>query len=87
MKTTQNGQKHYVDNKKWNLEFQVDDHVFLKVLPMKLVMRFGLKGKLSPRFVVPLEILEKVGTLAYKVAWPSSLEKIQNVFHISGLRK
>ena len=54
---------------------------------MKSVMRFGEKGKLSPRFVGPFEILEIVGTLAYKVALPLSLSKIHNVFHVSTLRK
>ena len=61
--------------------------MFLKVSPMKSVMRFGRKGKLSPRFVGPFEILERVGTLAYKVALPPSLSKIHNVFHVSILRK
>ena len=63
------------------------DHVFLKVSPMKSVMRFGRKGKLSPRFVGPFEILERVGTLSYKVVLPPSLFKIHNVFHVSTLRK
>ena len=63
------------------------DHVFLKVSPMKSIMRFGRKRKLSPRFVGPFEVLEKVGTLAYKVALPLSLSKIHNVFHVSTLRK
>ncbi|RVW24076.1 Transposon Ty3-G Gag-Pol polyprotein [Vitis vinifera] len=70
-----------------DLEFEVGDHVFLKVSPMKSVMRFGRKGKLSPRFVGPFEILERVGTLAYKVALPPSLSKVHNVFHVSTLRK
>ncbi|KAL6311082.1 hypothetical protein AAG906_021193 [Vitis piasezkii] len=69
------------------LIFEVGDHVFLKVSPMKSVMRFRRKGKLSPRFVGPFEILERVGTLAYKVALPPSLSKIHNVFHVSTLRK
>ncbi|RVW63783.1 Transposon Ty3-G Gag-Pol polyprotein [Vitis vinifera] len=69
----------------WSLRW--GDHVFLKVSPMKFVMRFGRKGKLSPRFVGPFEILERVGTLAYKVALPPSLSKIHNVFHVSTLRK
>ena len=69
------------------MEFEVGDHVFLKVSSMKSVMRFGKKGKLSPRFVGPFEILERVGTLAYKVALPLSLSKIHNVFHVSTLRK
>ncbi|RVW28572.1 Transposon Ty3-I Gag-Pol polyprotein [Vitis vinifera] len=59
----------------------------LQVSPMKSVMRFGRKGKLSPRFVGPFEILERVGTLAYKVTLPPSLSKVHNVFHVSTLRK
>ncbi|KAL6316117.1 hypothetical protein AAG906_015947 [Vitis piasezkii] len=56
------------------------DHVFLKVSPMKSVMRFGRKGKLSPRFVGPFEILERVGTLAYKVALPQACLKFTMCF-------
>ena len=54
---------------------------------MKSVMRFGRKGKFSSRFVGPFKILERIGTLAYKVALPPSLSKIHNVFHVSTLRK
>ena len=87
LKAAQSKQKSYADNRRRDLEFEVGDHVFLKVSPMKSVMRFGRKGKLSPRFVGPFEILEKVGALAYKVALPPSLSKIHNVFHVSSLRK
>ena len=87
LKAAQSRQKRYVDNRRRDLEFEVGDHVFLKVSPMKSIMRFGRKGKLSPRFVGPFEVLEKVGTLAYKVALPLSLSKIHNVFHVSTLRK
>ena len=45
------------------------------------------KGKLSLRFVRPFEVLERVGTLAYKVVLPPSLSKIHNVFHVSTFRK
>ena len=65
LKAAQSGQKSYVDNRRRDLEFKVGDHVFLKVSPMKFIMRFGRKGKLSPRFVGPFEVLEKVSTLAY----------------------
>ena len=61
--------------------------VFLKIAPMKGVMRFGKKGKLSPRFIGPFEILERVGDLAYRLALPPNLSSVQNVFHVSMLRK
>ncbi|KAL6321508.1 hypothetical protein AAG906_019688 [Vitis piasezkii] len=53
----------------------------------KSIMRFGRKEKLSPRFVGPFEVLERIGTLTYKVALPPSLSKIHNVFHVLTLRK
>ena len=70
LKTTQSRQKSYPYNKRREFEFQVGDHVFLKVSPMKNVMRFGNKGKLSSRYVRPFEVLEKVGALTYRVALP-----------------
>ena len=63
------------------------DHVFLKMSPMKNVMRFRKKGKLNPKYVGPFEVLERVGALAYRVALPPKLGKIHNVFHVSSLRK
>lgn len=63
------------------------DKVFLKVSPWKNVLRFGKKGKLSPRFIGPYEILERVGPVAYKLALPPELDKIHNVFHVSMLRR
>ena len=51
------------------------------------MMRFGIKRKISPRFMGPFEILERVGTLAFKVVLPPSMSKIHNVFHVSTLRK
>ncbi|XP_060210529.1 uncharacterized protein LOC132637466 [Lycium barbarum] len=50
-------------------------------------MRFGQKGKLSPRFIRPYEVLEKVGPVAYKLALPPELDKIHNVLHVSMLRR
>ena len=58
LKAAQSRQKSYVDNRRRDLEFEVGDHIFLKVSPMKSVMRFGKNEKLSPRFVGPFEILE-----------------------------
>ncbi|RVW86081.1 Transposon Ty3-G Gag-Pol polyprotein [Vitis vinifera] len=87
LKAAQSRQKSYADNHIRDLEFEVGNHVFLKVSPMKSIMRFGRKWKLSPRFVGPFEVLERVGTLAYKVALPPSLSKIHSVFHVLTLRK
>lgn len=56
-------------------------------IPLEGVMRFGKKGKLSPRFIGPFEILRRIGTLAYELALPSNLQQIHNVFHVSMLRK
>ena len=61
--------------------------MFLKVFPWKKVMRFGKKGKLSPKFIGPYEVIEKVGPVAYCLALPLELEKIHNVFHVSMLRR
>ncbi|XP_042380457.1 uncharacterized protein LOC121972907 [Zingiber officinale] len=65
----------------------VGDHVFIKIAPIKGVMRFGMKGKLSPRFIGPFEIIDRVGTLAYRVALSLNLAGVHNVFHVSMLRK
>ncbi|XP_024030289.1 uncharacterized protein LOC112094196 [Morus notabilis] len=54
---------------------------------MKGVMRFGQKGKLSPRYIGPFEILKRVGKLAYELALPPSLSGIHGTFHVSMLRK
>ena len=69
------------------LEFEVGNMVFLKISPMKGVMRFCVKGKLSPRFIGPFEILKRVGTLAYELALPPALTSVHNVFHVSMLKK
>ena len=86
MKAAQDRQKLYVDLKRKPMEFVVGDKVFL-VSPTKGVMRFGRKGKLSPKFIGLYEILERVGTLAYRLALPMELHKVHDVFHVSQLNK
>ena len=63
------------------------DHVFLKVMPKREMVRFGKRGKLAPRYIRPFEILERVGTIAYRLALPLSLSSVHEVFHVSMLRK
>ena len=63
------------------------DKVFLKVSPWKKILRFGRKGKLSPRFIGPYEVIERIGPVAYRLSLPPELERIHNVFHVSMLRR
>ena len=67
------------------LEFEVGDHVFLKVMPKRGVVRFGKRGKLLTRLVGPFEILERVGTVAYRLALPPNMSGVHDVFHVSML--
>ena len=59
----------------------------MKVSPWRKILRFGKKGKLSPSFIGPYEILEGIGPVAYRLALPPELAKLHNVFHVSMLRK
>jgi hypothetical protein len=61
--------------------------VFLKVLPMKGMKRFGIKGKLAPRYIRSFPILEKCGPVAYKLQLPPSLVGVHDIFHVSQLKK
>ncbi|KAL0562094.1 hypothetical protein IC582_002544 [Cucumis melo] len=87
MHTAQSRQKSYADVRRKDLEFEVGDKVFLKVAPIRGVVRFERRGKLSPRFVGPFEILERIGPVAYRLALPPSLSTVHDVFHVSMLRK
>ena len=69
------------------LEFEVGDHVFLKVMPKRGVVRFGKRRKLSPRFIGPFEILERIGTVVYQLALPPRMTGVHEVFHVSMLWK
>ena len=65
-------------------EFETGNHVFLKVIPKRGVVRFGKKGELSPRYIRPFEILEMVGIVAYRLVL---LSGVQEVFHVSMLQR
>ena len=69
------------------LEFHVEDWVLLKVSPMKGVMRFGKKGKVSPRYVGPYKIFKRIGKVEYELDLPAVLATVHPVFHISLLKK
>ena len=87
MKTSHSWQKSYADNRNRDLEFEVGDWVYLKISPMKGVMRFGKKGKLSPGYVGPYEILKRVEKVAYELKLPIELASVHPLFHISMLKK
>nr|GFB96008.1 hypothetical protein [Tanacetum cinerariifolium] len=86
LKEARTRQKSYADKHRRALEFQPGDHVFLKVSPARGVRRFGIKGKLSPRFIGPFEILDRVGEVSYRLALPPQLSHVHDVFHVSLLR-
>ncbi|XP_075499306.1 uncharacterized protein LOC142537698 [Primulina tabacum] len=87
LKEAQDRQVAYTNKRLRPLEFQQGDIVFLKVFPFRGTVRFGMKGKLAPRYVGPYEILQRIGTLAYRLPLPPYLSGIHDVFHVSMLQK
>ena len=85
--TAQSRQKSYADRRRRPLEFSIGDHVFLRVSPRRGHRRFGRHSKLSPRFIGPFEISERIGLVAYRLALPPQLSRVHSVFHVSQLRK
>ena len=87
MRASQSRQKSYHDKRRKDIEFQVSDHVFLRVNPVTGVGRALKCQKLTPRFVGTFEIIEMIGVVAYQIALPPSLSNLHDVFHVSQLRK
>lgn len=87
MRAAQDRQRMYANKRRKPIEFQVGEKVMLKVSPWKGVVRFGKKGKLSPRYVGPFVIIERVGEVAYKLDLPEELRGVHSTFHVSNLRK
>ncbi|XP_070046382.1 uncharacterized protein [Nicotiana tomentosiformis] len=86
-RTTQSRQKSYVERRACDVAFMVGERVLLRVSPMKGVMRFQKKGKLIPRYISLFEILDRVGEVAFRFAFPPSISTVHPVFHVSMLRK
>jgi hypothetical protein len=87
LKAVKSRQETYAKKRRWPMEFEVGDHVYLRVSPMKRVKRFGVKGKLATRYIRPFPILEKCGTVAYKLDLLPSLAGVHDIFHVSQLKK
>ena len=85
LKASSDRQNLYADLKRKDIEYEVGDKVFLKVSLWRKILRFGKKGKLSPMFIGPYEILERIGPVAYFLALLPELVKLHNVFHVSML--
>ena len=69
------------------MTFEVGDYVYLKVSPIRGLRRFKVKGKLSPRYIGPFQILERKGEVAYQLELPERLSDVHDVFHVSQLKK
>ncbi|GJV75471.1 putative reverse transcriptase domain-containing protein [Tanacetum coccineum] len=80
-------QKSYANIRHKPMVFQVGDKVMLKISPWKGVVHFGKRGKLNPRYVGPFKVIERVGTVAYKLELPQQLSRVHNTFHVSNLKK
>ena len=76
----QSRQKEYADRKVRDLEFMEGEQVLLKVSPMKGVMRFDKRGKLSPRYIGPFEVLKRVGEVAYELTYPQDCQECIRYF-------
>ena len=87
LKAASDRQKSYADQKRKDIEYEVGEKVVLKVSPWRKILRFFKKGKLSPRFIRPYEILKRIGPVAYRLALPPELAKFHNVFHVSMLQR
>jgi hypothetical protein len=87
LETAQSRQKSYADTKRRPLEFQEGKHVFLRVTPTTGISKALKAKKLSPRFVGPFQILQRIGPVAYRIALPPHLSNIHDVFHVSQLKK
>nr|GEV10593.1 putative reverse transcriptase domain-containing protein [Tanacetum cinerariifolium] len=79
LKAVRDRQKNYADNRRKTLEFEVGDQVLLEVSSWKGVIRFGKKRKLAPRYVGPFEILERIGSVAYRLRLLEELSSLHDV--------
>jgi hypothetical protein len=87
LKATKARQESYANKRRRPIEFEAGDHVYLRVSAMRGVERFGIKGKLAPRYIGPFLVLARVENVAYRLELPPTLVGMHNVFHVSQLKK
>ena len=87
LKAAQSRQKGFADKRRRPLVFEVGDHVYLRVSSIKGVQRFGMRGKLAPRYVGPFPIIERSRPVGYRVELPLQLSVVHNIFHVSQFKK
>jgi hypothetical protein len=83
LKIAQSRQKSYADRERKDVSFDVGEHVYLKVSPLRGTKRFHVKGKLSPRYVGPYPIVKRIGKVAYMLELPPEFARVHPVFHVS----
>ena len=83
LKEAQDRQKSYADAHRIDRSYEVGDQVFIRIRPNKSTIRFGKGTKLSPQFIGPFRVQEKIGPIAYRLILPPHLHKTHNVFHVS----
>jgi hypothetical protein len=87
LKAARSHQKSYANKQRRDLSFKVGDFVYLKVSPMRGTKRLKVKGKLEPRYVGPFHVLDRMGEVAYQLELPPQLSDMDDVFHVSQLKK
>src|SRR3954464_4748535 len=87
LKISQSRQKSYADKKRSDVSYETGDRVYLRVSPLRGIKRFGIRGKLAPRFIGPSKVLSRKGEVAYEIELPEVLSAVHNVFHVSQLKK
>src|ERR1044071_4319942 len=87
LKAAQSRQKRNYDRKHKEMVYQPDEQAYLRVHPMRGTHRFGIKGKLAPRYIGPFRILSRSGPVAYRLELSSKLSHVHDVFHVSQLRR
>src|SRR5664279_940960 len=86
LKAAQSRQKSYYDKHHTEMSYEIGEKAYLQVSRLRGVRRFGIKGKLDPRYVGPFTILAKRGELSYKLELSSNFANVHDVFHVSQLR-